>query len=83
MKTYLKQMIIGLTIVALTYSSVRLAQAAPLTFFGEDQGTGVETIPQTLHPGADAARDNFLIAITGDNLASTELTLEISVASLS
>jgi hypothetical protein len=72
MKPYLKQTIIGLTIVALTYSGVQLAQATPLTFFGEDEGTGVETVPQTSHPNADAARNNFLNAITGNSTEDFE-----------
>lgn len=47
------------------------ACAAPLVFFGEDEGLG-ETIALSSTPNADAARNAFLAALSGRNVATED-----------
>ncbi|NMG50660.1 PEP-CTERM sorting domain-containing protein [Azoarcus communis] len=47
------------------------AYAAPLVFFGEDEGLG-ETIALSSTPNADAARNAFLAALSGQNVATED-----------
>lgn len=47
------------------------AYSAPLVFFGEDEGLG-ETIALSSTPNADTARNAFLAALSGQNVATED-----------
>lgn len=55
------KLLAGATCLALSGA----ASAAPLTFFGEDEGNGESATPITAFPNADGARAAFLSNLTG------------------